>query len=72
MFGTVTQEARRVMGIEVLAMHCALRLLPSLEQDPQGHIPAQVYYPCHLQDQQQPVGFVQLLVPLLKPGRKHL
>lgn len=66
------RQARRGMGMEVPAMRRVLHLLPSLEQGPQGPIPAQVCYPHHLQDQQQPVGFVQLPLPPLEPGRKHL
>ena len=57
------RHARRVMGMEVLAIHRVLRLLPSLEQGPQDPILAQVCHPHHLQDQQQEVAFVQFPVP---------
>ena len=54
------------MGIEVLAMHRVLRLLPSLEQGHPVLILAQICYPHHLQDQQQQAGFVPVPVPPLQ------
>ena len=68
----LVRQMRRGMGMEVLAMHRVLPLLPSLEQGPQVLILAQICYPHHLQDQQQQAGFVQLSVLPLEPGRKRL
>lgn len=65
------RQARQGMGMEAPAMHRVLRLLPNLEQGPQGRIP-EVCYPHQLQDQQQPLGFVLLPVPSHELERKHL
>lgn len=66
------RQARWGMGTEVLAILRVRRLLPSLEQGPQGPILAQACCPHHLQDQQRQVGFVQMPVPALELGRKRL
>ena len=65
----LVRQMRRGMGMEVLAMHRVLRLLPSLEQGPPVLILAQICYPHHLQDQQQQAGFVPVPVPPLQWNR---